>query len=68
MKPGEWIRVDKRLPEPLKDMIAYFENGTTCFSWVDYDGVWAYTGIYGRVTHWMPVLEPPERRNPNEAD
>lgn len=62
----EWISVDDRLPEEKANCIVYYQH-----SYCDNDGYWAigmcfYDGekfqinpAY-KVTHWMPLPEPPK--------
>lgn len=53
----QWISVEDRLPEEDQKVLAYtaesqgtFEEYRLCFGWA----------IKGRVTHWMPLPEPPK--------
>ena len=62
----EWISVDDRLPEEKANCIVYYQH-----SYCDNDGYWAiemcfYDGekfqlnpAY-KVTHWMPLPQPPK--------
>ena len=62
----EWVSVDDRLPEEKANCIVYYQH-----SYCDNDGYWAigmcfYDGekfqlnpAY-KVTHWMPLPEPPK--------
>lgn len=62
----EWISVDDRLPEEKADCIVYYQH-----AYCDNDGYWAigmcfYDGekfqlnpAY-KVTHWMPIPQPPK--------
>ena len=62
----EWISVDDRLPEEKANCIVYYQH-----SYCDNDGYWAigmcfYDGekfqlnpAY-KVTHWMPLPDPPK--------
>jgi len=62
---GSWISVKDRLPE----------RGTLCFV---YDGMricaaryitgneWVHGLMLGTVTHWMPMIEPPEEVTPDD--
>ena len=62
----EWISVDDRLPEEKADCIVYYQH-----AYCDNDGYWAigmcfYDGekfqlnpAY-KVTHWMPLPNPPK--------
>ena len=59
---GGWISVKDRMPEPYKFMLVYTERG---LYGIDYmiensesgKAVWA---LNPKVTHWMPLPEPPE--------
>ena len=73
---GKWIPVTERLPEKEKavllrfasgDMVVgdwyYEEEGTT--SWESHtDDGWV-TYCEGKITHWMPLPEPPMRKGEN---
>lgn len=59
-----WVSVKERLPECCKDVLAYYENGKIDIDWVDSISCWCYENIFGSVTHWMPLPEPPDRRPP----
>ena len=66
--PSKWIRVEDRLPEEArvpKDVLVYHKLGN-CGSYVDrawYDrdkSKWrSALGMNMKVTHWMPMPEPP---------
>lgn len=61
----EWISVKDRLPEKRKDVLCLFQDNTRIrnrieISWVDSVGCFLYEAIYGEVTHWMPLPEPPK--------
>ena len=62
----EWISVDDRLPEEKADCIVYYQH-----AYCDNDGYWAigmcfYDGVKFqlnpayKVTHWMPLPNPPK--------
>lgn len=62
----EWISVDDRLPEEKADCIVYYQH-----AYCDNDGYWAIgicfndgekfqLGPAYKVTHWMPMPEPPK--------
>ena len=63
MPVPEWISVEERLPEPDTEVLArrsigmdvecYHKEAGGYWSWDEYSGKW-------RVTHWMPLPEPPE--------
>ena len=60
---GGWNSVEERLPEPDTDVLTrrstgmgvecYHKEAGGYWSWDEYSGKW-------RVTHWMPLPEPPE--------
>ena len=62
----EWISVEDRLPEEKANCIVYYQH-----AYCDNDGYWAIEKCfyYGekfqinpayKVTHWMPMLQPPK--------
>jgi hypothetical protein len=63
-KPTEWISVDERLPEPHKLVLCIWERvddgWNYGFARYQREDVW-YVSNEGmpRVTHWMPLPEPP---------
>ena len=69
-KKPKWIPVTERLPEPETDVLTfsggcidiityrYNRRGLVCFMFRDECGYWKET--YGKITHWMPLPEPPE--------
>lgn len=65
----EWISVKDRLPErtlPPHDVLVYHDLNCGMFvdrAWYSYDmGKWcSVLGMKLKVTHWMPMPEPPER-------
>lgn len=65
--PTKWISVKDRLPKEDEDIIAfcyYHESwqAQVCHFSSNYGGQW-YTSVAGqwvRVTHWMPLPEPPK--------
>ena len=76
--PNEWVSVEERLPEESDGMVL-FTNGRAVtsgyrnhmFRMSDEEGVYAPAirkgGGYMRVTHWMPLPAPPDRR-PTEGE
>jgi hypothetical protein len=65
-----WIPVTERLPEPETDVLTfccgnidiltyrYNRRGLACFMFRDDCGYWKET--FGKITHWMPLPEPPK--------
>lgn len=62
--PNEWVSVEERLPEHLKDVIALYRNGRIDIDWVDSSGDFKFGSLFDGVTHWMPLPAPPDRRPP----
>ena len=65
--PNEWVSVEERLPREKQRVIVRCERVGTSVGWIIW-GDWM-TDIgpdAGKVTHWMPMPAPPERRNSNE--
>lgn len=63
-----WIRVAEQLPDPCKDVLVYYKNGTVriaCYYFLYRDNVgwFDYESLYGKATHWMPLPA-----GPAEAD
>lgn len=60
--PNEWVSVEERLPEEKQRVIVRCERVGTSVGWILW-GNWM-TDIgpgAGKVTHWMPLPEPPEK-------
>ena len=62
--PNEWVSVEERLPEHLKDVLALYGNGKIDIDWVDSSGDFKFGSLFDGVTHWMPLPAPPYRRPP----
>ena len=65
--PNEWVSVEERLPEEKQRVIVRCERVGTSVGWILW-GNWM-TDIgpgAGKVTHWMPLPEPPDR--PKEGE
>lgn len=60
----KWISVEERLPRSGDTVLVYYRRG-------DYRGVdilryvavgrWVTADLHKKVTHWMPLPEPPEK-------
>ena len=65
MKNNGWISVNDRLPEERKDVLCLFqdkegERNRVEISWIDSVRCFMYEDIFGKVTHWQPLPEPPK--------
>ena len=67
-KPNEWVNRNERLPEWKVDVLVLYDSGKIDINWADSVGEFMYENIYGRVTHWMPLPAPPDRRPPEGED
>lgn len=67
--PTKWISVEERLPDAKVRCIVYYKH-----KYCDDDGYWAIgvsfyngkefdIGLAYKVTHWMPLPEPPKQEN-----
>ena len=65
--PNEWVSVNKRLPEKRKDVLVHYGNGRIGIDWIDSTQCFVFDELYGRVTHWLPIPELPDRR-PQEGE
>ena len=59
--PNEWVSVEERLPEHMKDVIVLYGGGGIDIDWVDSLGDFRFDNLFGRVTHWMPLPAPPAK-------
>lgn len=67
----DWISVEDRLPEYAEDVLVYFSGGgivpprvaKTCRL---YNMGFLLESVYGPVTHWMPLPDPPKGVNQHE--
>ena len=67
-KPNEWVSVEERLPKEKQRVIVRCERVGTSVGWILWGNWMADIGPdAGKVTHWMPLPEPPDRR-PTEGD
>ena len=62
--PNEWVSVNKRLPEKRKEVLVHYGNGSIGIDWINSIQRFVFDELYGRVTHWLPIPEPPDRRPP----
>lgn len=62
-----WVSVNKRLPEKRKDVLVHYGNGRIGIDWIDSTQCFVFDELYGRVTHWLPIPELPDRR-PQEGE
>ena len=56
---SEWISVEERLPEQLVDILVHHAKGKIDISFMCADGFLMENRL-GKVTHWMPLPEPPK--------
>lgn len=61
--PG-WVSVEERLPEKRKDVLVRYGNGRIGIDWINSIQCFVFDKLYGRVTHWLPIPEPPDCRPP----
>ena len=64
-KFGEWISVEDRLPKEWESVLVWSEHGFHIVA--VYLGVvgkwrecWNHTMLEGKITHWMPLPQPPK--------
>lgn len=62
-----WVSVNKRLPEKRKEVLVHYGNGRIGIDWIDSTQCFVFDELYGRVTHWLPIPELPDRR-PQEGE
>ena len=63
--PNEWVSVEERLPEEKQRVIVRCERVGTSVGWILWGNWMADIGPdAGKVTHWMPLPAPPDRRPP----
>ena len=55
-----WISVKDKLPEPLEDVLVCYTCGKVACGFKSYLSGWLFEVLYGPVTHWMPLPEPPK--------
>ena len=59
LKEREWISVKDRLPEQYTDVIVLYDIGRAGVNWVNNENEFV-EHAYCKVTHWMPLPEPPK--------
>ena len=64
----DWISVKDKFPEERRDVLCIFQDKERHrrrieISWVDSARCFLFEDIYGQVTHWMPLPEPPKDEN-----
>lgn len=63
--PNEWVSVEERLPKEKQRVIVRCERVGTSVGWILWGNWMADIGPDAcKVTHWMPLPEPPDRRPP----
>lgn len=63
--PNEWVSVEERLPKEKQRVIVRCEHVGTSVGWILWGNWMADIGPdAGKVTHWMPLPAPPDRRPP----
>ena len=55
----EWISVEDRLPDKYNSVLIFCE-GEVRIDYIDSYGIW-HDNFQYRVTHWMPLPEPPKK-------
>jgi hypothetical protein len=56
-----WIPVSERLPEDMRNVLGLSRNAQLVVSYIDEYKMWYAPGAdMLRVTHWMPLPQPPE--------
>lgn len=66
----EWISVKDRLPRPYERVIAAFKDGSVDITQrnSERETSFVYEGVHSKVTHWMPLPEPPKEGNDKGKD
>lgn len=76
--PNEWVSVEERLPEEKEMCLLYTpRDGIMCVGFYAGNDNWEHKHkwklvtamrssqtLTKKVTHWMPIPEPPDRRSP----
>lgn len=63
-----WISVEERLPELNTAVLAVMDDGIVFQELFAYDGWDLWEGCTGKITHWMPMPEPPECKENGGAE
>ena len=58
----EWVSVNDRLPNPFESVLV-FRDGKISIDYNEGNGWFAYDFNGKRVTHWMPLPQPPKGDN-----
>ena len=67
--PNEWVSVEERLPKEKQRVIVRCEHVGTSVGWILWGNWMADIGPDpGKITHWMPLPAPPDRRPPEGDD
>ena len=62
--PNEWVSVEERLPKEKQRVIVRCERVGTSVGWILWGNLMADIGPdAGKVTHWMPLPEPPAKED-----
>ena len=73
--PNEWVSVEERLPEQENTQVlmtdgecCYISSRNNMVRFLDCEGIFipGKAGAGVKVTHWMPLPAPPDRRPPEE--
>lgn len=59
---GEWISIKDRLPEQYTDVIVLYDFGRVGVNWTNKENEFIEHSDC-KVTHWMPLPEPPKENN-----
>lgn len=77
-EPAKWVSVKDRLPEPNTEVLVYIKYPQPVLSLdtgikkkanikkLFFDGEGFVSYDYGKLTHWMPLPEPPESEEDDE--
>lgn len=67
---AEWIDVNERLPQNPMRCLVYTRRGDVSGHGIAYYGGYydGFSVLFGTVTHWMPLPEPPRTPKERGAD